>query len=174
MTQAFSLKSAKTIFFAVAASAGLAFAAPAMAGDFTNISINGLDFDDEDFLQQLIDMDADDIADLRSEMADARAEIRDAISEIEDARAEVEDNPEAKPMFIAAMEVASSTVTSTTKSVFDKVRAGLDQAETDLNSGSVEVSDEELTETRQAIAALREELSGIEAAVGELVAAMKA
>ncbi len=168
-----TLNTAKTLIISGAAALGLAFAAPAaMAGDFVNISFDDLDFGEEDFLQKLIEMDADDIADMRAEMADARAEIRDAIGEIEDARAEAEANPETRSVIEAALAAASAAVTSATNSAFEKVRAELDEAEIEL--ATTDVSAEEMTETQGAIAAVREELAGIEAAVGELVAAMKA
>lgn len=168
-----SVKTAKTLIISGAAALGLAFAAPAaIASDFVDISFDGLDFGEEDFLQKLIEMDADDIADMRAEMADARAEILDAISEIQEARAEAEANPETRTVIEAALAAASAAVTSTTNSAFEKVRAELDEAEIEL--ATTDVSEEEKTETQGAIAAVREELAGIEAAVGELVAAMKA
>lgn len=164
---------AKALIFSGAAALGLAFAAPAaVADDFVNISFDDLDFGDEDFLQKLIEMDADDIADMRAEMADARAEIRDAISEIQEARAEAEANPESRTVIEAALAAASVAITSATDSAFEKVRAELDEAEVEL--AATDVSADEMAETQGAIAAVREELAGIEAAVSDLVAAMKA
>ena len=167
------LNKTKIFILSGAAAIGLAFAAPAaLANDFIDISLEDLDFGDEDFLQQLIDMDADDIANMRAEMAEARAEIREAIGEVEAARAEAAANPETKPVVIAALEAASAAVVTATKTVFEEIRTELDDAETDL--AAADISAEEMSETKAAIAALREELAGIEDALGELVAAMRA
>ncbi|GJL90966.1 hypothetical protein [Hyphococcus sp.] len=167
----------KALLISGAAALGLAFAAPAAsAADIGNISFNDFNFDidSENFLQNLIDMDADDIADLRAEMADARAEIKDAIAEIADARKETEEQPEAKAVLAAALQAASASVIESTDSAFKQVHEALDQAESDLVSGKVEVSAEEVTETKLVIATLREELGSVQAVLGELVAAMKA
>ena len=72
-----NITTTKGILIAGAAAIGLAFAAPAAtAHDGMNISLDSLElkFGDEDFLESLIAMDADDIAEIRSEMAEARAD----------------------------------------------------------------------------------------------------
>ena len=53
-----------------------------------------LSFDDhEDLLEQLIELDADGIDDLRDELVEARAEIGEAIYEIQEAKEEVKGVP---------------------------------------------------------------------------------
>lgn len=170
-------RSAKALLISGAAALGLAFAAPAAsAADIGEISFNGINFDieSEDFLQDLIEMDAADIDELRTEMADARADIRDAIADIEEARNEAGDDAEAKAIVAAALNAAAASVIESTDDVFKQVHEALDRAESDLVSGKVEVSADEVTETKMVIAALREELGGVQSALGELVAAMKA
>lgn len=177
MTNSSLIKNAKAMIITGAAAFGLVLAAPAAhAGSFGDLSFNGVDFDidSEDFLQNLIDMDAEDIAEMRADMAEARSDIKDAISEIEQARKDAGENPEAKKAVMAAMAAASDSVMDSAKEVFSKVRAALDKAETDLVSGKIEVSAEEIDETKLVIATLREELGGIEVALGELAAALKA
>ena len=176
MTKLTQHNTVRAVLVSGAAALGLAFAAPAAASDFGNISFNGInvDINSEDFLQRLIDMDAEDIAELRAEMADARADIKDAIADIDEAREEASQTPEAKAIFAAALAAASSSVSSATDDVFDEVRTALDRAETELNDGKIAISAEEDAETRMVIATLREELTSIETALGELVAAMKA
>ncbi len=177
MTNFIRLNSARMLLITGAAALGLTFTAPAaIAGSFGDLSFDGidLDIDSEDFLQKLIDMDAADIVDLRADMAEARSDIKGAIADIEQAREEASETPESRAIFAAALAAASESVTSSTKEVFEKVGAALDRAETDLVAGKIEVSAEEVTETKFVIAILREELGGIEAALGELVAAMKA
>lgn len=172
-----TLGAAKALLISGAAALGLAFAAPAASAvEIGDISFNDFNFDinSDDFLQNLIDMDAEDIAELRAEMADARAEIKDAIAEIEEARKEAGDQPEAKAVLAAALQAASASIIESTDGVFKQVHDALDRAESELVSGKVEVSAEEVTETKLVIAALREELGGVQAALGELAAAMKA
>ncbi|WP_133162196.1 hypothetical protein [Hyphococcus luteus] len=179
MTERFTLKNTKIWLAAGAAALGLAVAAPAaLAGNFTDkaVSFDGVNLninDDEDLLQTLIDMDAEDIADLREEMADARADIKDAIGDVEEARREAKEDPKTAGFVDIAFAAASASVESSTRGVFDNVYAALDRAESNLDAGKVEVSDAEFEETSEAIAVIREELAGVEAALDELLAAMK-
>jgi len=168
---------AKALLISGAAALGLAFAAPAAgAADIGEISFNDFNFDidGEDFLQNLIEMDAEDIAELRADMAEARADIKDAIAEIEEARKEAAEQPEAKAILAAALSAASASVIESTEGVFKQVHEALDRAEIELVSGQVDVSAEEVAETKLVISTLREELGGVQAALSELVATMKA
>lgn len=140
-----------------------------------NISINGLDFgDDENLLEQLIELDANDIEDMRDEMADARIEIADAILEIEDAREEVEETPGGAVVMKIALGTASAVVTKATDKVFEEVKAGLNDAAAELETVRDEIGEAEYSETKLAIAMLREELAELEAALADLTDAMRA
>jgi len=170
-------KSAKTVLIAGAAAMTFAVAAPAAsAHDLGNIAVNGFsfDFDGEDLLQSLIEMDAEDIAEMRAEFAEARVEIRDAIGEIDDARAEAEKSDEAKSILAVALSEASESVEETVQTAFAEVRTELDRAESELSEMRSTLDDAEFNETKDLIAFLRSELVEFEAAIGELVAAMKA
>lgn len=168
-------KPTKNLIIIGAAAFAVCAAAPtaALAGD-RSISINGWDFDDEDLLERLIEMDADDIADLREEMAEAREEIADAILEIEDARKEARSAPGGEAIIKIALDAAEAVVSETTRAAFAEVRRELDRAARELSDIRGEISAEEFAETREAIAVIREELSSIEAALADLSAAMKA
>jgi chromosome segregation ATPase len=169
--------SAKTVLITGAAALTFAVAAPAAsAHDFDNISINGFnfDFDSEDLLQSLIEMDAEDIAEMRADLAEARVEIRDAIGEIADARAEADKNEELKPIILAALAEASKEVEGSVGEAFAEVRTELDRAESELSDLRSSLDEAEFNETKDLIAFLRSELVEFEVAVGELVAAMKA
>lgn len=171
------LRSAKTIMIAGGACVALAISAPpASAHGVDNISINGLNlnFGDEDFLQALIELDADDIAEMRAEFAEARQEIRDAIGEIDDARAEAAKSDEAKSILTVALSEASESVEEAASEAFNEVRAELDRAEDELADMRSSLSAEEFNETQEVIEFLRSELVEFEVALGELIAAMKA
>ncbi|MEZ5893204.1 MAG: hypothetical protein R3C58_08695 [Parvularculaceae bacterium] len=164
-------------FAAAGAAAALVFAAPAAsAHDFgdLNISLNDLDFDDEDLLPKLVEMDREDIADLRADMAEARKDIKEAIADVEKARKEAAATPETRTIVAAALAAAAVSVEEATGEVFEKVRAELARAETELNDTKANYSAEEYAETKDVIAAIREELSGLEVALGELITALNA
>ncbi len=168
--------SVEKLFMIGAAIFAFAVAAPAAANARSaNISIDGLDFgDDEDLLEQLIELDADDIEDLRDEMADAREDIADAILEIEDAREEVKEAPGGAVMMKIALGAASTVVTKATNKVFDEVKASLNEAADELETVRDEIGDAEYRETKMAIFVIREELAKLEAALAELTDAMRA
>lgn len=157
-----------------AASLCLSFATPAaMAGDNMDIGSIDIDFEDGEVLEKLIELDADDIADIRDELGEARDDIFDAISDIEEARQKALEDPMAAGVMKVAFSAASVAINVKAKGAFRKVYAELDKAEQDLNSGAVEVSAAEMAETQEFIAVLREELGGIEEALDALIAAMR-
>jgi len=140
-----------------------------------DISINGLDFgDDEDLLEQLIELDADGIQEIREEMADAREEIADAILEIEDAREEVREAPGGAVIMKIALGTASTVVTKATGKVFKEVKADLNDAASELEETRNAVGEAEYAETTLAISVLREEIAELEVALSELTDAMRA
>lgn len=161
----------KAFFIASAAALTVSVATPASA----HIEFGHLHFDDdEDVLQQLIDLDADDIDELREEFADARVEIREAISEIDEAREEVEGVPGGKTILKTALSAASAIVSKATSEAFEEVRAELADAESELAGMETELSAEEYAETQMAIDVIRTELVEIEVALDELLQAMRA
>ena len=179
MSHAFAFKNARMLTAAGAAAFAL-FAiapAPALAGDLSNLSVefNDLDLDinKENFLQQLIEMDADDIAELRADLADARKDVLDAIAEVKEARLEARKDPQTAGFIDIAFAAASVSVENSTYGVFNDIYDMIDSAEADLKAGKADVGAAERRETQEAITVLREGLDGVQDALGELLAAMK-
>lgn len=156
--------------FAVAA------AAPSAAyARNSNISIDGLDFgDDEELLEQLIELDADDIQEIRNEIADAREEIADAILEIEDVREEAREAPGGAVIMKIALGTASTVVTKAMGKVFTEIKADLIDAASELEETRNVVGEAEYAETTLAISVLREGIAELEVALSELTDAMRA
>lgn len=152
---------------AALAAAGLALSAPAEARDL-NITIGK----DGDLLEKLIEMDADDIADMREEFADARNDIDDAISDIADARAEAKAAPGGAFFLKIAFAAASAATDASVNSALDEVQTELDRAERELKTA--DVSAEERLETQEAIETLRDELATLRVKLDELIDSMRA
>ena len=138
-----------------------------------HISINGIDFGDDDLLEQLIELDDRDIDEIREEMADARDEIADAIVEIREAREEAKAAPGGAVIMKVALGTASVVVTRTTKKAFGKIRADLNDASKELETVKSDVGSEEYAETKRAIRVIRSELSQLEKSLEKLTAAMR-
>ncbi|MFQ5563907.1 MAG: hypothetical protein ACE5FO_10110 [Parvularculaceae bacterium] len=161
---------ASAAFLAVSAGAP----ATAAAHDLT-ISALDIEFgDSEDLLEQLIELDADDIQELREEMAEALEEIDDAMDEIEDAREEAKSAPGGGAILKVAFGAASVAITESVDKAFEKVRSELDTAEGRLSEMKSTLGPEEFAETQEAIGVIRAGLADIEAALDELVAALNA
>ncbi|HNR77141.1 MAG TPA: hypothetical protein PKM48_08415 [Parvularculaceae bacterium] len=151
------------------AAGSLAFAAPAYAKDRNvNINIGG----EGDLLEQLIELDADGIEELRAEIADARDEIADAIADIEEAREDVKDAPGARMILKVAFASARVVTSTAVDEALREVRTEIDRAERDLKTA--DVSDEEKVETQGAIDMLRAELDALELSLEDLVDALRA
>ncbi len=169
-------KPMRGLAIAGAAIFAVAIAAPTTAAAYdANVSFDGFSLnEDEDLLEQLIALDADDIEELREEMAEARAEIRDAIAEIEEARQEVQSAPGGAAIMKVALTTASAVVKTTTSRAFKKVKRALARAEDELADMRESVGEAEFAETTLAIDVIREELAAIQASLTELTDAMKA
>lgn len=155
-------------FLIAAALLAMLVATPASA---RTISFNGFSFTDkEPLIEQLIELDADDIEDLRAEFAEARADIADAVRDIEDARRDVEGIGEAA--LRGALKVAARAVEKAADKAFAEALSEIDRAERDLADADVDGA--ERAETQRAIDMLREEIAGLEAALADLAAAMRA
>jgi|GEM_PF-1893299 len=166
----------RSLILAGAAVFAFGAAAPtaAIAHD-TTLSFDGFSFDkDEDLLEQLIELDTDDIDELREEMAEARAEIADAILEIEEAREEARSAPGGGAIIKVALNTASAVVTRTTNKAFKEVEKELARAERELADARQSVGEAEFAETTLAISVIREEIEEIKVSLSELTAAMKA
>ncbi|MEL7486574.1 MAG: hypothetical protein AAGJ87_05060 [Pseudomonadota bacterium] len=146
--------------------------APAFAHDDKTVVINGVSFSDDDFLQDLIDLDAEDIAELREEFADAKYDVLDAIEDIEEAREDVKGVPGGGMILKVAFGVASKTVSATTGEAFDEVRAALTDAEKELKTKRAEIGEAEFAETSEAIGFIRAGIGEVEIAIAQLTAAM--
>jgi DNA repair exonuclease SbcCD ATPase subunit len=155
-------------FIAGAAAMGLALATPAAA--HTHVLNFG---DDEDLLEKLIEMDAEDIQDMREEFADAREDIKDAIGDVEEAREEARQAPGGGAIVKIAFTAARAATSGAVKTALSEVRDAVDDAEHDLAAMN-DISDEERVETQQAIDVLREELASLEVALEELLDALDA
>jgi len=129
--------------------------------------------DHEDLLEQLIELDAEGIEDLREELVDARAEIADAVVEIEEAKEEVKGIPFAGMVANIAFRVASVTVSKATESALDEVRTEMTKAERELDNRRTDLGEAEYAETQGAFAMVREELVHIEDALDDLMDALK-
>ena len=160
----------RNALIAGAAVFSLGLAAPATAHDFDFDMDIG---DDEEFLEQLIELDANDIEDIRTDMAEAREDIREAIGEIEEARAEASETPGAGVIVSAALKTARVVVSATVNRALNKVDAALTRAEGGLNDTRASISADEYAETLLAISVIREELIGVQDALAELLDAMK-
>jgi predicted nucleic acid-binding Zn-ribbon protein len=153
-----------------AAVCGMAFGSPAMAKGDDDVIINiGKD---GDLLEQLIEMDADGIEEMRAEMADARAEIAEAIGEIENAREEVKGVPGGRLILKIAFASARAGASTAVNEALADARMEIDRAERDL--AVADVSGEEKVETQGAIDVLRSELDALEASLDHLLDALRA
>ncbi len=172
----FKAGAGRNLLLASAAVFAVSAAAPttAVAHD-RDFSFNGFSFDDDDdLLEQLIELDGDDIDELREEMAEAREEIAEAILEIEEARLEASAAPGGAIIVNAALSAASTVVSITTNKAFREVLQELDSAEQELMASREAVGEAEFIETHLAIIVIREEIASIKDALSELTSAMRA
>lgn len=123
-------------------------------------------------LEQLIEMDAADIEDMRTEFAEARADIRDAIADIAEARSDVEGVPGGGVILKIAFAAARSSASVAVDEALTEARREIDRAARDLKT--MDVSPNERMETERAISTLREELDSLQAALEELMDALRA
>ena len=167
MTDIFSR--AGVIVLSAVAAVSFATATPAAAKDReVVIDIDG----DGDLLQRLIEMDAADIEDMRSEFRDAYDDIIESIADIEEARADVKGVPGGRLILKIAFAAARSGASESANAAINEARIALDGAERDL--AVADVSAEEKVETGEAINAIREGLVLVEDALDQLFAAMTA
>lgn len=141
-----------------------------------SISSHGLTFGDKDndLLQQLIDLDADEIEDLRQELVDARSDIEESIDDIADARTETREGGGAKAILDIAFNFASSTVSASSEKAFKEAKSEIDHAARQLDEMKTKISSEEYEETKYAIDMLRTELAELEKMLGQLADAFDA
>lgn len=154
-----------------AAAAGLALATPAYAHDSHHF-LNFDNYDDQDLLEDLIEMDAEDIQEMREEFAEARAEIKDAIGDIDEAREEASSAPGGAVIVKAAFAAARITASAAVDKALREAREEIDDAEVEL--AAMDISADERVETQEAIDVLRTELAALEDALGELFDALSA
>ena len=122
--------------------------------------------DDVDFLERLVSLDAEDIAELREDIADARYEIDEAIAEIDEARAELAGVPGGGIILKIAFGAARQTTSAVVSDVMRDLRGKIDDAEAELSRSNY--SSAEKRETADAIDALRDELDLLELALRDL------
>ncbi len=128
--------------------------------------------EDGELLEQLIAMDAGDIADMRDEFAEARAEIKEAVADIAEARSDVKGVPGGGVILKIAFATARSSVSVAVDEALGEARREIDRAARALKT--MDVSADERVETEGAILTLREELDLLEAALEELMDALSA
>lgn len=160
------------IAIAGAAACGLALATPAEARDRGDRDIVINIGKDGDLLKQLIELDQEGIDEMRAEMAEARADVADAIKDIEEARQDVKGVPGGRLILKIAFASARAGATTAIDEALSEARTEIDKAERGL--AVADVSAEERLETQSAIDALRTELDALEAALNELLSAMRA
>lgn len=166
-----NLYNARKASFAGAAALALAAFAP-----FTGASAGSyhLHFDDhEDMLEQIIELDAEGIADLRDDLTEARADIADAIRDIEEAKEDVKEVPLGGMVAKIAFRAASATVSKATETALDEIRDELVKAERELDTRRSDLGEAEYVETRDAITMIRKELKNLENALEDLTDALK-
>lgn len=127
---------------------------------------------DGELLEQLIGMDAADIEEMRAEFAQARADIREAIGDINEARADVKGVPGGGVILKMAFAAARSSASVAIDEALADARQEISRAERDLKTA--DVSADEREETEVAISTLREELDSLQAALEELIEALRA
>jgi predicted nucleic acid-binding Zn-ribbon protein len=165
--------SLSSFIFAFAALAGVALiSTAAVAGESKGRDIVIDIGEDGELLEQLIEMDADDIADMRAEFAEARADIKEAIADVADARSDVKGVPGGGVILKIAFATARSSVSVAVDEALGDARREIDRAARDLKG--MDVSAEERAETEGAILTLREELDLLEVALEELMDALRA
>lgn len=131
-----------------------------------------IDFgEDGDLLEQLIEMDAADIEEMRAEFAEARADIKEAIGDIDEARTDVKGVPGGGVILKIAFATARSSASIAIDEALAEARKEVSRAERDLKTA--DVSADERAETGVAISTLREELDSLEAALEELIEALR-
>jgi len=131
------------------------------------------DFDDhEDLLEKLIALDADDIADLRSDLRDAQSDVAEAIGDIAEAKEEVKEVPFGGLIAKIAFSAAKASVSEATDIAIDEMREELTLAEVELGERRSDLGEAEYNETSGAIAMIQEELDGLEEVLEELVNAL--
>ncbi len=155
------------IVLAGLAAFGMMLATPAMARDVV-INVGK----DRDLLEQLIELDREDIDELRAEFAEARADIAEAIGDITEAREDVKNVPGANIVVKIAFATARASISAAASEALGEVRTEIDKAEVALKAA--DVSDEERVETQDAINVLRTELDALETALGDLRDALRA
>lgn len=149
-------------------------AAPAAAHDTDGLHINGFSFEStEDLLDRLIDLDADDIDALRTDLSEARADVFDAIKDVEEARDEAADIPGGGFIYRIAIKIASRAVKDSTHEAFQEVSERLFDVEEELDQRRPEIGEAEYAETNTAISVIRTGIADIELAIDELLAAMR-
>jgi len=137
------------------------------------LTVNGVSFSEEYLLNDLIALDADDIAEMRADFAEAQEEVLDAIDDIEEAREDVKGVPGGKFVLKIAFATARASITEATDEAFGEVRENLLIAEEELNATKNEVGPEEYAETTEAISVIRNGMDGVQASLAKFADAMQ-
>lgn len=124
-------------------------------------------------LDELIDMDAGDIADLKADLVDARNDITDAIGDIAEAKEDIAEAPMGETIGNIAFSIARSAVDRATGKALNEARETLDDAEAILATRRDDIGEDEFEETRGAITMIRRELIEIEYALDALTTALR-
>lgn len=127
----------------------------------------------EDLLEELIELDADEIAELREDLIEAQDDINDAIFDIEDAKKDIRDVPAGGAIARVAFKAASAAVDGAAGRAIGKAQKTLEEAESLLSERRDEVGEAEYKETKDAIIMIRRELAQIEDSLDDLLAAMR-
>ncbi|MBT8471312.1 MAG: hypothetical protein HKN14_02025 [Marinicaulis sp.] len=165
----------KGLFAAGAALFAMTLAPVANAHGGDGFTINGFNFGDdtEDLLEKLIELDADEIEEIRIDLADAREDVLDAISDVEEAKEEASDVPGGGAIVKIAIGIAAGAVVESTDEIFEELRVSLNDASKELVERRSEVGEAEFDETNNAISVMLSGIAGIEDAIDTLVAAMR-
>ncbi len=170
------IKNKQGLLIAASAAAFMAFAPVSAHAASVDVEISDFDFDfdSEDLFEELVALNANDIATLQGDFEDARYEILDAIDEVHEAREEIRSVPFIGIFVRAVFRTAGSASLAATQSAFDGVESRLDDAENKLFEEADRLGPDETAETGEAISVIREGILGLQDALGELLSAMSA
>lgn len=168
------IKNKQGLLIAASAAAFMAFAPVSAHAASVDVEISDFDFDSEDLFEELVALNANDIATLQGDFEDARYEILDAIDEVHEAREEIRSVPFIGIFVRAVFRTAGSASLAATQSAFDGVESRLDDAENRLFEEADRLGPDETAETGEAISVIREGILGLQDALGELLSAMSA
>lgn len=139
-----------------------------------SVAASGLHIEDhEDFLQELIEMDAAEIRALGADLDSAIDDVYDAVQDVREAKRDVADAPLGDLVANAAFRAAGTAVNGATGIAFSRMEGELDKARQSLDEQRSTLGEAEYQETRAAIDMVEARLEAIARAVDDLIGALR-